>query len=103
MEVKEQAVINMFKKIKESVEKKITTSYFPIRKRTIGKFKKGSLREIETQFKGIIFVVGKLKAVDKVGVQSIRFDLNLWTSDEAKRWYKNNLDKIKKLVEVDIA
>lgn len=96
----EQVIMDMFKKIKESVDNKVKNDYFPIRKRTVGKFKRNTLKEIETQFEGITFVVGRLKAVDKVGVQSIRFDTNKWEKHEAKRWYKNNLEYIKKLVEV---
>jgi hypothetical protein len=95
----EKVIAEIFKIIKESVDKKIKYEYFPIRKRNISKFRKNTLKEIETHFEGVTFVVGKLKAVDKAGVQSIRFNTNVWTKNEAKRWYKNNLEKIKKLVE----
>lgn len=95
----EQVVSELFKKINESVKKNIKVEYFPIRKRTIGKFIKNTVKEIETPFEGITFVIGRLKAVDKAGIQSIRFNTAIWKKNEAKSWYKNNLELIKKLVE----
>lgn len=95
----EKVVAEIFNIIKKSIDKKINCTYFPIRKRTIDKFKRNTLKEIDTHFEGITFVIGRLKAVDKAGIQSIRFDTRTWKKDEAKRWYKNNLETIKKLVE----
>lgn len=70
---------------------------FPIRQRKLDKFNKRTLRKIVLQ-EGITLVIGELKQIEKLGLQSIIFDLDKWEKNEAKRWYRNNCEKLKLLL-----
>ena len=91
---------NISKTIREQATKqsKSKKEFFPIRKRRMDKFKKETISRIP--FKDDIYlVVGTLKSVDEMGIQAILFDLNKWDKSDAKRWFKNNKDVLKTLMD----
>jgi len=93
-------VAQLLKVIQDKVREK-NKEYFPIRKRTVNKFKKVTLRKIKLEKEeGILLVIGKLKVTNKIGIQSVLFDLSVWKKNTAKQWYINNKEKMKKLMEV---
>lgn len=89
----EVKVVSLFKAIKKGVVEK--QRFFPIRTRVLSKFKKRTLRKVAVDnTTGITLVLGELKNINKTGIQSVVFDLTSWKKNEAKRWFKNNKEKI---------
>lgn len=88
-------VETLFSSISKKVHAKVHS--FPIRQRKLDKFNKKTLRKVELP-EGITLVVGELKLIGKLGLQSTIFNLDMWKMNEAKSWYKNNQDRLKKLI-----
>lgn len=50
----------------------------------------GSYRTIKKNDEGISYIIGLEKNSEKISVQAIRFDLNIWTEKDAALWWKKN-------------
>jgi hypothetical protein len=44
----------------------------------------------KNEIEGISYVLGKSEEDNKLKIQAIRFNKNIWTEDQAKEWWKEN-------------